>query len=67
MKRRADNVRRYVEEALMEKIQREERRRARQEILDMAGGESVDPALHDRNQQTRENEDRHGDAQFARQ
>ncbi len=51
----------------MEKIQREERRRARQEILDMAGGESVDPALHDRNQQTRENEDRHGDAQFARQ
>ncbi len=60
VKRRTDNVSRYVEEALTEKIQREERRRARQEILDMAGGESVEPALHDQNQQMRRTEDRHG-------
>ena len=67
VKRRTDNVSRYVEEALTEKIQREERRRARQEILDMAGGESVDPALHDQNQRMRQDEDRHGAAQFAEQ
>ena len=65
VKRRTDNVSRYVEEALTEKIRREERRRARQEILDMAGDESVDPALHDQNQQMRRTEDRHGAAQFA--
>lgn len=67
VKHRADNVSRYVEEALTEKIRREERRRARQEILDMAGGESVDPALHDHNQQMRRTEDRHGAAQSAEQ
>ncbi len=67
VKRRTDNVSRYVEEALTEKIRREERRRARQEILDMAGDESVDPALHDQNQQMRRTEDRHGAAQFAEQ
>ncbi|MCS3748863.1 post-segregation antitoxin (ccd killing protein) [Salinibacter ruber] len=67
VKRRTDNVSRYVEEALTEKIRREERRRARQEILDMAGDESVDPALHDQNQQMRRTEDRHGAAQFAKQ
>jgi post-segregation antitoxin (ccd killing protein) len=67
VKRRTDNVSRYVEEALTEKIRREERRRARQEILDMAGDESVAPALHDQNQQMRRTEDRHGAAQFAEQ
>jgi post-segregation antitoxin (ccd killing protein) len=67
VKRRTDNVSRYVEEALIEKIQREERRRARQEILGMAGGESVDPDLHDQNQQMRQNEDWHGAAQFEEQ
>lgn len=60
VKRRTDNVSRFVEEALTEKIQREERRRARQEILHMAGGESVDPTLHDQNQNMRRNEDRRG-------
>ena len=65
VKRRTDNVSRYVEEALTEKIQREERRRARQEILDMAGGESVDSALHDQNQQMRRDEDRYGGEQRA--
>jgi post-segregation antitoxin (ccd killing protein) len=60
LKRRTDNVSRYVEEALTEKIQREERRRARQEILDMAEGESIDPALHDQNQKMRRDEGRHG-------
>ena len=67
VKRHADNVSRYVEKALTEKIHREERRRARQETLDMAGGDAVDPSLHDQNQQRRQNEDWHGAAQFARQ
>ncbi len=58
IKCRTDNVSQYVTEALTEKIQREERRRARHEILDMAGGESVDSALHDQNQRMRRGEDR---------
>jgi hypothetical protein len=31
----------------------------------MAGDESVDPALHDQNQQMRRTKDRHGAAQFT--
>lgn len=65
VKRRTDNVSSYVAEALTEKIQREERRRARQEILDMAGGGQVDPALHDQNQRMRQDEDPHGVDQRA--
>ncbi|MBB4070251.1 post-segregation antitoxin (ccd killing protein) [Salinibacter ruber] len=65
VKRRTENVSKYVEEALIEKIQREERRRARQEILDMAEGESVDPALHDQNQQVRQSEGRPGATRSA--
>lgn len=67
VKRRTDNVSRYVEEALTEKIQREERRRNRQEILQMAGVESVDPILHDQNQETCRDEDQHGAVHFAEQ
>ena len=58
VKRRTDNVSRYVTDALTEKIEREERRRARTALLDMAGGESVDPTLHEQNQQMRREEDR---------
>jgi len=60
VKRRTDNVSRYVTDALTEKIQREERRRARNDLLEMAGGASVDPAVHERNQQMRRSEDRRG-------
>ena len=53
VKRRTDNVSGYVTEALSEKIQREERRRARRELLDMAGEGTVDPDLHKENQRMR--------------
>ena len=58
VKRRTDNVSGYVTDALTEKIEEENRRRARQELLNMAGGESVGSALHDKNQQMRRQEDR---------
>lgn len=58
VKRRTDNVSGYVTDALTEKIRREKRRRARQEILDLAGSESVGSALHDTNQKMRRREDR---------
>jgi Arc/MetJ-type ribon-helix-helix transcriptional regulator len=58
VKRRTDNVSRYVRDALTEKIQREERRQARQDLLDMAGEGTVDPSVHHRNQKTRREGDR---------
>jgi hypothetical protein len=57
VKRRTDNVSGYVTEAISEKIQREERRRARRELLEMAGEGDVDSDLHEQNQRMR----RHGD------
>ena len=67
VKRRTDDVSKYVTEALTEKIQREERRRARQKILDMAGGESVESSLHDKNRHMRQDEDQRGAAQLDEQ
>ncbi len=61
VKRRTDNVSAYVTDALTEKIEREERRRARRELLNMAGEGSVDPDIHEQNQQLRRAEDRSGD------
>lgn len=58
VKRRTDNVSRYVKDALTEKIQREERRQARQDLLDMAGEGTVDPHAHDLNQKMRREGDR---------
>lgn len=58
VKRRTDNVSGYVTEALTEKIQREERRRARRELLEMAGEGAVDPDLHEQNQRMRRQGDR---------
>lgn len=57
VKRRTDNVSGYVTEAISAKIQREERRRARRELLEMAGEGDVEPDLHEQNQRMR----RHGD------
>jgi len=57
VKRRTDNVSGYMTEALSEKIQREERRRARRELLEMAEEGDVDSDLHEHNQRMR----RHGD------
>jgi len=65
VKRRTDNVSGYVTEALAEKIQREERRRAREELLEMAGEGSVDPGLHEENQRMRRREDRSDPGQGA--
>ena len=48
VKRRTDNVSAYVTDALTEKIEREERRRARRELLDMAGEGSVAAPKTDR-------------------
>ncbi|MCS3705924.1 hypothetical protein GGP62_000897 [Salinibacter ruber] len=53
VKRRTDNVIRYVKDVLTEKIQREERRQARWDLLDMAEEGTVDPHVHDRNQKMR--------------
>lgn len=58
VKRRTDNVSRYVKDAVTEKIQREERRQARQDLLDMAGEGTVDPHVHDLNQKMRREGDR---------
>lgn len=58
VKRRTDNVSGYVTEALTEKIQREERQRARRELLEMAGEGNVDPGLHKQNQRMRRQGDR---------
>ena len=58
VKGRTDNVSKYVTEALTEKIEREERRRARRELMEMAGESSVDPGLHDENQRLRRQGDR---------
>lgn len=58
VKRRTDNVSRYVKDALTEKIQREERRQARQDLLGMAGEGTVDPHVHHRNQKMRREGDR---------
>ncbi len=58
MKCRTDNVSKYVTEALTEKIQREERRRARRELMEMVGEGSVDPGLHNENQRLRRQGDR---------
>jgi hypothetical protein len=60
VKRRTDNVSGYVTEALTEKIQREERRQSRRELLEMAGEGDVDPGLHEQNQRMRRQGDRSG-------
>lgn len=58
VKRRTDNVSGYVTEALTEKIQREERRCARRELLEMADEGTVDPDIHEENQRMRREGDR---------
>ncbi len=58
VKRRTENVSAYVTEAVTEKIQREERRKARRDILEMAGEGDVDSDLHAINQRMRREGDR---------
>lgn len=59
VKHRTDNVSAYVVEALTEKLERERRRAARQEILERAKkGESTDGDLHAINQRERRDGDR---------
>jgi len=58
VQRRTDNVSAYVTEAVAEKVQREDRRQARQDILEMEVEGGVDPDLHDINQQMRREGDR---------
>ena len=59
VKRRTDNVSAYVVEALAEKLERERRRAARQEILERAQkGEGPEEDLHAINQRERREGDR---------
>jgi hypothetical protein len=66
VKRRTENVGRSVMGALTEKIKQENRRRVRQEILDMAAGDSVDSALHEQNQRMRRQRDQCSPGRCAR-
>lgn len=58
VKARTDNVSAYVTEALQEKVNREKRRRARLEILELAGKGDVDPDIYDLNKLWRYEGDR---------
>jgi post-segregation antitoxin (ccd killing protein) len=58
VKRRTDNVSAYFKEAVAEKMQKEKRRQARLEILEMAGEGHVDPDIHEINQRKRRGGDR---------
>lgn len=58
VKRRTDNVSAYAADALTEKIEREEREKARREILEMAGSGAPEADLHAINQRERREGDR---------
>lgn len=58
IKGRTDNVSAYVSEALEERLQKEKRRQARLELLEMAGKGHVDPEIDAINQRERREGDR---------
>lgn len=65
LRTRTDDVGLYIREAVSEKIDRENRRRARERIGTHAGTSPEAAALHEENQRFRREGDRHGE-QFER-